>query len=394
MTQNITTAINTILSSNSQDTTKEQSNSSISTPAKATKINLLSKNYADLEEEMLGLGEKKYRAKQIWGFIYAKGIKSFSDMTSISKPLQEKLAEIYTLDRPQITEEHKSFDGTIKYLVKFFDGKEVEMVYIPTADRGTLCISSQVGCNMGCTFCNTGTQKMVRNLTCEEMVGQVMLVKDMFNDYGKNDEHKALTNVVFMGMGEPLQNYKPVVKALQIMHHQEGLCISKRRLTVSTCGIIPNIERLAHDMPVNLSLSIHASNDELRSKIMPINNTYPLAEIIKAGNYYYKNAQVKRITLVYLLLKGVNDKPEHAQELIALGRQLPCKFNVIPFHPYNGSIYDPLEAEAMRQFANKLINAGFTTTIRTSRGDDVMEACGQLKSNSQKVKVEKANNNI
>lgn len=351
------------------------------------KINLIGLPYPELEEQLLNLGQKKYRAKQIWQAIYIQGVTCFSQITTIKKELQDQLNLLFTLQRPMVTQTHKSLDGTTKYLVKFTDDKEVEMVFIPTPSRGTLCISSQVGCNMGCTFCNTGTQKMVRNLTSAEIMGQILLLKDLHNDYGRNDASRVLTNVVFMGMGEPLQNYKNVLKALQIMHNQDGLSLSKRKITVSTCGIIPNIERLALDMPVNLSISVHASNDTLRSKVMPINNTYPLLEIIKSANFYYNNSNAKRITLVYLLLKGVNDKPEHAKELIELGKMLPCKFNVIPFHKYEGSIYEPLNDEDMYTFANHLINAGFTTTIRTTRGDDVMAACGQLKSASKKEKA-------
>lgn len=365
------------------------------------KINLLGKSYEEIVEEVASLGEKPFRAKQLWHFMYAKGVKDFAEMSSLSKDLRLKLEDKYTIARPEIVTEQKSSDGTIKYLLKLHDGKEIETVYIPTADRGTLCISSQVGCNMACTFCHTGTQKMVRNLTSSEIVAQVMLVKDILNDFGikqsedddekddtpeNNPSKRAVSNVVYMGMGEPLQNYKEVVKSIKVLNHQEGLAISRRKITVSTCGIIPKIEQLYKDIPVNLSISIHAPNNKLRATLMPINNQYPIEELIKVANDYYNNSNAKRITFVYLMIKGVNDSKEHLMELAKIGRQVPSKFNLIPFHPWDGCDYESSDKETIKWFSDYLHDIGFTSTVRETRGDDILAACGQLKSKTEREK--------
>jgi 23S rRNA (adenine2503-C2)-methyltransferase len=366
------------------------------------KINLLGKSFEELTDVVETLGEKPFRAKQLWHFIFVKGIKNFSEMSLLPLALREKLEESYTIQRPTIILEQKSQDGTIKYLLALHDGKEIETVYIPSIKRGTLCISSQVGCNMGCTFCHTGTQKMVRNLTADEVIGQVMLVKDILNDFGniqhpENDDEdeddvvgnphlRSVSNVVYMGMGEPLQNYKEVVKSIRILNSGEGLAISRRKITVSTCGIIPNITQLYKDIAVNLSISLHAPNNALRSKIMPINNQYPIEDIIKAAQDYYNNSNAKRITFVYLMINGVNDSEEHLTELAKIGRSVPSKFNLIPFHPWDGCDYESSPMERIQHFSDYLHNIGFTSTLRKTRGDDILAACGQLKSKTIREK--------
>jgi 23S rRNA (adenine2503-C2)-methyltransferase len=371
------------------------------------KINLIGKSYEEIIEEVAKLGEKPFRAKQLWHFMYSKGVKSFAEMSSLSKDLRTKLNAEYTIERPEIVTQQHSTDGTVKYLLRMHDGKEIETVYIPTADRGTLCISSQVGCNMACTFCHTGTQKMVRNLTSSEIVAQVMLIKDILNDFGTNqiDEEETddedinsldkqdtnlakrrISNVVYMGMGEPLQNYKEVVKSIKVMNHQEGLSISRRKITISTCGIIPKMEQLYKDIPVNLSISLHAPNNALRASIMPINNQYPIEELIRVAKDYYNNSNSKRITFVYLMIKGINDSKEHLIELSKIGRQVPSKFNLIPFHPWDGCDYESSSAETIKYFSDYLHNIGFTSTVRETRGDDILAACGQLKSKTIREK--------
>ncbi|MDR2008557.1 MAG: 23S rRNA (adenine(2503)-C(2))-methyltransferase RlmN [Alphaproteobacteria bacterium] len=366
------------------------------------KENLLGKSFEDLTELVATLGEKPFRTKQLWHFMYVRGVKTFAEMALLPASLREKLEESYTIERPTIITEQKSVDGTIKYLLQLLDGKEIETVYIPSMKRGTLCISSQVGCNMGCTFCHTGTQKMVRNLTAGEIVGQVMLVKDILSDFG-NIQHpeidededddapsnlhtRAVSNVVYMGMGEPLQNYKEVVRSIKILNSGEGLAISRRKITVSTSGIIPNIRQLYKDIPVNLSISIHAPNNTLRSKIMPINNQYPLEELIKVAQEYYNNSNAKRITFAYLMIKDVNDSDEHLRELAKIGKQVPSKFNLIPFHPWDGCDYESSATERIQYFSDYLHNIGFTSTLRKTRGDDILAACGQLKSKTQREK--------
>ncbi len=350
------------------------------------KENLLGKTYEELQELFVNLGEKSFRAKQLWSFMYVHGCKSLDDMTNLSKELREKLSQTYSIDRPIITTQHMAQDGTEKYLVKMDDGKEIEAVFIPSQDRGTLCISSQVGCNMGCTFCNTGTQKLVRNLKAHEIIGQVMLLKDIYSDFNLEEEKRRVSNVVFMGMGEPMQNYKEVLKALKILNHNEGLSISRRKITLSTCGIPSRISDLAEDLPVNLSLSLHGSNNQLRSQIMPINNQYNIEELIEVAKEYYEKSNCKKITFVYLMIKGVNDSIENAKELVKIGNQVPCKFNLIPFHPWEGCDYESSSEETMKDFALYLHKHGFLSTIRTTRGDDIMAACGQLKSKSEREK--------
>ncbi|XWO14194.1 Dual-specificity RNA methyltransferase RlmN [Candidatus Hepatincola sp. Pdp] len=348
--------------------------------------NLLNLTFEELQTKIIALPAKPFRAKQIWHFLYNKGAASFAAMPSLGKELQAKLAENYNIARPKVIAQQQSADNTIKYLLALADGKEIEAVYIPSSERGTICISTQVGCNMGCTFCNTGTQPMVRNLTCGEILGQVMLIKDLLKDYNHLvGENRQITNIVFMGMGEPLQNYKEVKKSIAIFNNPEGLAISRRKITLSTCGIVPKIKELAQDIPVNLSISLHAPTDALRNSLMPINSRFSINEVLEAAKNYYETSNTKRITLVYIMIKNINDTLEHAKELLALAKRLPCKINLIPFHAWQGSSFASTADQDIRNFGQYLINAGFTVNVRTTRGDDILAACGQLKSNSLRV---------
>ncbi len=351
----------------------------------------MSKNLAhltkkELEEELSELGEKPFRAKQIWNWIYARGAKSFDEMTNISKEMRQMLQENFSLSRPQISKDLASFDGTRKWLVKFFDGREVEVVYIPEETRGTLCISSQVGCTLACKFCHTGTQTLVRNLEFHEIVAQILIAKDLISDWDKNS--RKLTNIVFMGMGEPFFNYENVAKAVKILNDAEGLDLSTRKITISTSGLVPEILRCANELKTNLAISLHATNDALRTDIMAINKKYPLKDLLAACKTYNQLNPNQKITFEYVMLKDVNDKEEHARELINLIKKfnLNVKINLIPFNPWGGCGYDRTSNTQIHKFQKILQDADLISPIRKTRGDDVLAACGQLKSESQREK--------
>ncbi len=277
-----------------------------------TQKNLTHFTKEELLAELTKLGEKPFRAKQIWSWIYARGVKNFSEMTNIAKETQQKLAENFSLARPEISKDFQSFDGTRKWLVKFFDGREVEAVFIPEETRGTLCISSQVGCTLACKFCHTGTQTLVRNLEFHEIVAQILLAKDLISDWVK--EGRKLTNIVFMGMGEPFFNYENVAKAVKILNDAEGLDLSLRKITISTSGLVPEILRCSKELKTNLAISLHATNDALRTDIMAINKKYPLSELLTACKTYNRENPNQKITFEYVMLEGVNDQEIHAQE--------------------------------------------------------------------------------
>lgn len=343
-------------------------------------------------EELTKLGEKPFRAKQIWSWIYMRGVKSFDEMTNISKATREILAKNFTLERPQISKDIISLDGTRKWLVKFSDGREVEAVFIPEETRGTLCISSQVGCTLACKFCHTGTQTLVRNLEFHEIIAQILLAKDLIDDWGK--ENRKLTNIVFMGMGEPFFNYENVAKAVKILNDEEGLSISTRRITISTSGLVPEILRCAKELKTNLAISLHATNDALRTDIMAINKKYPLKDLLTACKTYNQLNPNQKITFEYVMLKNVNDKEEHARELIDLIRKfnLNVKINLIPFNPWDGCDYGRTNDPQIQNFQRILKNADLISPIRKTRGDDVLAACGQLKSASQRPTWKEKNN--
>ena len=345
-------------------------------------IDLIGLSREELLAEMTAMGEKPFRVKQIWHWLYNKGVTDFSKMSTLAKPLQARLAEKYLISRPQVITEKNSTDGTRKWLLRFADGKEVETVYIPEEDRGAVCLSTQVGCQMGCRFCHTGTQGFQRNLTAGEIVGQFLTARDSYGEWPTPvDETRYLSNIVVMGMGEPLNNYDNLVTAMRIIMDGEGLAISKRRITVSTSGIADKIPNLAKDLGVRLAISLHAPNDTIRNQIMPINRKYPLAVLINACKEYQRLCEHRQyITMEYVMLKGINDSPENARELIQLVKGLEVKFNLIPFNPWDGCAFEPSSNNTIHKFAKILEDAYFAAPIRQSRGQDIMAACGQLKS--------------
>ncbi len=353
------------------------------------KKNLIHFTKLELEEELIKLGEKPFRAKQIWNWIYARGAKSFEEMTNISKETRATLDQNFSLTRPEISKDLISFDGTRKWLTRFSDGREVETVFIPEENRGTLCISSQVGCTLSCKFCHTGTQTLVRNLEFHEIVGQVLVAKDLIEDW--KSPIRKLTNIVYMGMGEPFFNYENVAKSVKILNDAEGLGFSSRRITISTSGLVPEILRCADELKTNLAISLHATNDILRTDIMAINKRYPLKDLLLACKIYNQKNSYEKITFEYVMLKGKNDHEEHAQELIALIKKfnLNVKINLIPFNPWNGCEYDRTADTQIHKFQKILKDANLISPIRKTRGEDVLAACGQLKSDSKRERKTK-----
>jgi len=340
--------------------------------------------------EDIGIDPKKLnmRTSQLFQWIYNFGVTDFNDMTNVAKPLKAKLAEHFSLDRPEIVEKQVSVDGTRKYLVRMSPGIEVESVFIPDVSRtGALCVSSQVGCTLTCKFCHTGTQKLVRNLTAQEIVLQVMMARDDLGEWPTTQENRKLSNIVFMGMGEPLYNTDNVADAIDTMADDTGMAIGRRRVTVSTSGVVPEIVPLGTRTNAMLAISLHAANDELREKIMPINRKYPLKDLMEACRNYPGLSNARRITFEYVMLKGVNDSPRHARELIKLLKGVPAKVNLIPFNPWPGSNFECSDWETIEQFGDIINRAGYAAPIRTPRGRDILAACGQLKSESEKMRA-------
>ncbi|WPB87644.1 23S rRNA (adenine(2503)-C(2))-methyltransferase RlmN [Sediminicoccus rosea] len=342
----------------------------------------------ELAEEMAAIGEKLFRAKQLWHWIYHQGVRDFSAMNSIAKPLQAKLAERFVIGRPGITTEQTSTDGTRKWLFQWRDGQQVETVYIPESDRGSVCISTQVGCTLSCTFCHTGTQKLVRNLGVAEIVGQFLAARDSYGEWPtpKGEEGRRLSNIVVMGMGEPLYNYENIARALTILMDHEGVALSRRRITLSTSGVVPMMDKCGAELGVNLAVSLHAVRDELRDVIVPLNRKYPIAELLDACRRYPGASNARRITFEYVMLRGVNDSEAEAHELVRLLRGIPAKVNLIPFNPWPGSPYQTSTPEALRKFAAIVNDAGYSSPIRRPRGRDILAACGQLKTESERAK--------
>ena len=303
-------------------------------------VNLIGLSRDELAAEFAALGEKPFRAKQLWHWIYHRGATDFAAMLSLAKPLREKLAEHFVVRRPEIVTEQRSSDGTRKWLLRTDDGNEIEAVYIPEEDRGAMCLSSQVGCTLSCTFCHTGTQKLVRNLTAGEIVGQFMVGRDSYGEWPSPKEGRMLSNIVMMGMGEPLFNYDNVAKALRIVMDAEGLALSKRRITLSTSGVVPMIRRVGEELGIGLAISLHAVTDELRDVLVPINKKYPLEELLEACRTYPGASNARRITFEYVMLKGVNDSLAEARELARLLEPIPAKVNLIPFNPWPGAPYE------------------------------------------------------
>ncbi|MCA3649586.1 MAG: 23S rRNA (adenine(2503)-C(2))-methyltransferase RlmN [Methylobacterium sp.] len=343
------------------------------------------------------------RVGQIWHWLYVRGASSFDEMTNVAKTLRALLDANATLARPEIVREQVSVDGTRKWVLRLPSrtahdkGAEVECVYIPEKDRGTLCVSSQVGCTLNCSFCHTGTQKLVRNLEVSEIVGQVLVARDRLGDYpGRtppedafvpNDGGRFVSNIVFMGMGEPLYNYENVRDAIGVLTDPEGLQLSRRRITVSTSGVVPEIARLGTDTGTMLAISLHATNDPLRDVLVPINKKYDIAELLQACRDYPGVSNARRITFEYVMLKGVNDSLAEARALVKLLKGIPAKINLIPFNPWPGSIYACSDWERIEKFSDLVFSAGYSSPIRTPRGRDILAACGQLKSDTEKMRA-------
>ena len=337
--------------------------------------------------EALSLDPKKarMRASQLWRWAYHYGLTEFDAMTDIGKEMRGELARLFSLTRPEIIDRQVSIDGTRKYLIALSPGAEVECVFIPDVGRaGALCVSSQVGCTLNCAFCHTGTQKLVRNLTAGEIVAQVMAVKDDLPEWPSGGDDRRLSNIVFMGMGEPLYNLDNVARAIETISDGDGIGISRRRITVSTSGVVPEIHRLGAETGAMLAISLHATNDGLRDELAPINRKYPIAELMAACAAYPGAGNAKRITFEYVMLKGVNDSNAEARALVKLLKDLPAKINLIPFNPWPGAPYECSDWSRIEAFAEIVNKAGYASPIRTPRGRDILAACGQLKSDSVK----------
>ncbi|WP_446737761.1 23S rRNA (adenine(2503)-C(2))-methyltransferase RlmN [Rhodoblastus sp. 17X3] len=348
--------------------------------------------------------EIRMRVAQLWHWIYFQGAREFDVMLNVSKTMRQKLAEHFTLARPEVVEEQVSTDGTRKWLIRMppvdrlDKGAEVECVYIPESDRGTLCVSSQVGCTLNCTFCHTGTQKLVRNLTTQEIVSQLIAAREMLGDFPgltppdnglipSGEGVRAVSNIVFMGMGEPLYNFENVRDAVEILSDGDGLSLSKRRITVSTSGVVPEIERLGAEAGAALAISLHAVRDDLRDKLVPLNKKYPIKQLLQACRDYPGASNARRITFEYVMLKGVNDSPAEARELVRLLKGIPAKINLIPFNPWPGAPYECSSWDTIEKFSDIVFNAGYASPVRTPRGRDILAACGQLKSETEKLRA-------
>ena len=355
---------------------------------------------AELAARLRDLGaperQTRMRVSQLWSWLYVRGATSFAAMTDIAKDLRGDLAQAFTLERPEIVTEQVSVDGTRKWLLRLRDGKEVETVYIPEEDRGTLCISSQVGCTLTCSFCHTGTQRLVRNLTASEIVGQIMLARDRIGDWpgasaedprGLPSSERKITNVVLMGMGEPLYNFDNVRDACLVAADGEGLSVSKRRITLSTSGVVPEIPRWGEEAGTMLAISLHAVRDELRDRLVPINKKWPIKNLLAACRAYPGLSNAKRITFEYVMLKGVNDSVADAKALVRLLAKIPAKINLIPFNPWPGAPFECSDWEQIEKFAEVVNRAGYASPVRSPRGRDIMAACGQLKSASIKQRA-------
>ncbi len=361
----------------------------------------------ELAQRLVAIGtperELKMRVAQLWHWIYFRGASRFDDMTNVGKALRQKLGETFTLERPQIVSEQVSKDGTRKWLLRMVStgpydkGAEIECVYIPETDRGTLCVSSQVGCTLTCRFCHTGTQRFVRNLTSAEIVSQLIVARDSIGEWPgqtppegafvPTDGGRFISNVVFMGMGEPLFNPDNVAAAISILSDNEGIALSRRRITVSTSGVVPQLARLGAETNPMLAISLHAVRDDLRNELVPLNRKYPIAQLLQACRDYPGLSNARRITFEYVMLKGVNDSDADASELVRLLKGIPAKINLIPFNPWPGSFYECSDWDRIEQFSEIVFRAGYASPVRTPRGRDILAACGQLKSETEKLRA-------
>jgi 23S rRNA (adenine2503-C2)-methyltransferase len=352
-------------------------------------MNLIGQSREELTESITKLGMPSYRAQQIWAWLYRFGVRDFSLMTDLSKKDREKLSEHFEIKLPVFSQAQCSTDGTQKWLLKFSDNQEAETVHIPEETRGTLCVSSQIGCTLTCKFCHTGTQTLVRNLEAFEIVGQIMLARDVFGEWPTPQEGRHISNIVMMGMGEPLYNYDNVAKALKIIMDHQGISISRRRITLSTSGVVPMIRRCGAELGVNLAVSLHAVNNEIRNVIVPLNKKYPIEELLQACRDYPGLSNARRVTFEYVMLKGVNDSDADARELIKIIKGIPAKINLIPFNPWPGAPYECSSWNRIEAFGRIVNRAGYASPIRKTRGEDILAACGQLKSASERAKKSK-----
>jgi len=379
----------------------------VATGAGLSRASLVGLTREELKDKLGAIGvserEQKMRVAQLWHWIYLRGARSFDEMSNVGKGLRQALAEAYTLERPEVVSEQVSKDGTRKWLIRMPStgpldkGAEIECVYIPEVDRGTLCVSSQVGCTLTCSFCHTGTQRLVRNLTSAEIVAQLVVARDRIGDwlghtppdgaFVPSDGTRFISNIVFMGMGEPLYNTDNVVAAIRVMSDNEGLSLSRRRITVSTSGVVPQIERLGAEANTMLAISLHAVRDELRDVLVPLNRKYDIKQLLDACRAYPGLSNARRITFEYVMLKGVNDSDAEARELVRLLKGIPAKINLIPFNPWPGSKYECSDWERIERFSEIVFRAGYASPVRTPRGRDILAACGQLKSETEKLRA-------
>ncbi|WP_336485807.1 23S rRNA (adenine(2503)-C(2))-methyltransferase RlmN [Methylobacterium nigriterrae] len=378
-------------------------------PLPGRRSSLVGLTRADLKARLLAAGvperESRMRSGQIWHWLNVRGARDFEAMTNVGKGLKALLAQHYTLDRPEVVSQQVSRDGTRKWLLRMAPtgahdhnrGAEIECVYIPGPDRGTLCVSSQVGCTLTCSFCHTGTQRLVRNLSAAEITSQLVVARDELGDWigqmpsrdatGTGEAGRLVTNIVFMGMGEPLYNLDNVIDAVGVMSDQEGLGLSRRRITVSTSGVVPQMQRLGEEAHAMLAISLHAVRDELRDELVPLNRRYPIAALLDACRRYPGLNNARRITFEYVMLKGVNDTDADARELVRLLKGIPAKINLIPFNPWPGSRYECSDWDRIERFSEIVFNAGYASPVRTPRGRDILAACGQLKSETEKLRA-------
>jgi len=374
-------------------TSQTLSSSRPSAAAATARPNLSGLTRSELVQALIDSGavdasKAKMRAVQLWQWIHHSGATTFDVMTNVSKEMRATLAEHFTLDRPEVVERQVSKDGTRKWLIRMAPGIEVETVYIPDVGRaGALCVSSQVGCTLNCTFCHTGTQALVRNLTAAEIIAQVLVAKDDLGEWPSDAEERRLSNVVFMGMGEPLYNLDNVAKSIEVISDGEGIALSRRRITVSTSGVVHELIKLGETTGAMLAISLHATNDALRDELVPLNRKFPIAELMEGIKAYPGLSNARRVTFEYVMLKGVNDSLAEARALIQLMKGVPAKINLIPFNPWPGSPYECSDWGTIETFAGILNRAGYSSPIRTPRGRDILAACGQLKSESEKVRA-------
>jgi 23S rRNA (adenine2503-C2)-methyltransferase len=358
-------------------------------PSSPSLPNLVGLSREELALALASTGAEKFRARQVWQWLYARGATAFEQMSSIAKAQRQGFAESFRIERPRIDRALVSEDGTRKWLLAFGDGNKVETVHIPEEDRGALCVSSQVGCTLTCSFCHTGTMRLVRNLTSAEIVGQVLIARDGLGEWPAPQEKRLLSNIVMMGMGEPLFNYDEVAKALKIVMDPEGIAISKRKNTLSTSGVVPMMRRCGEELEVNLAVSLHAVRDDIRDILVPLNKKYPISELLEACRAYPAASNARRITFEYVMLKDINDTDADARELVRLLKDIPAKVNLIPFNPWPGATYECSSNNRIHRFAEILNEAGYSSPVRTPRGRDIFAACGQLKSDSERKRGEK-----